>query len=225
MRDTFQFFLRVGVFLAFTSTLFAQSTSDKILIVNGKTAGGTVRHIDDRFYVDVESLAEAASGTVNIDPDRIVLTIPVPERSEPPQVDHARSRGLSRGFATAAIADLAVMREWRGAIGTMITYGLAVSDVWAQNYRAQVQADLAEAAVAATTDDDHTALGLLQNESDQLEGWSDGVLADRKALTESRTLNANALQEDPELAKVRACGQFLNSMLVSGVFADDSSCH
>jgi len=41
----------------------------------------------------------------------------------------------------------------------------------------------------------------------------------------AETLNANALRDDPALAKIRSCGEFLNPMPVSGALADDSSCH
>jgi len=51
--------------------------------------------------------------------------------AQPPQ-------GLTRDFASAAIAALAEMREMRGAVRAMITYGLAVSDTWAQDDQGRV---------------------------------------------------------------------------------------
>jgi hypothetical protein len=132
---------------------------------------------------------------------------------------------LSRDFAAAAIAELAEMREWRGAIGVMITYGLAVSDTWAREYRDRVQAGLQQAEVAAFTETDQNALQLLQNEANKLASWANSVFAARRALNGATTVDPNALQNDPALGKIRSCGQFLNAMLVSGAFADDSSCH
>ena len=133
--------------------------------------------------------------------------------------------GLSRGFATAAIAVVADMREWRGATSAMITHGLALGDAWAQSYHDQAQADLAIAEVAARTDADHNALGLLQSEAANLTSWSNGVLAARQDLNGAATIDPDALKNDTALAKIRSCSQFLNSMLVSGDFADDASCH
>jgi hypothetical protein len=138
--------------------------------------------------------------------------------AQPPQ-------GLSRGFASAAIAALAEMREMRGAVRAMITYGLAVSDTWAQEDQGRVMTAIRQAEVAATTEDDLHALQLLENEADKLVSWEDSVFASRQALNGATTVDPNALQNDPALAKIRSCGQFLNAMLVSGVFADNPSCH
>ncbi len=143
---------------------------------------------------------------------------PAPVAVQPPQ-------GLSRTFASAAIAALADMREWRAAISTMITHGLAVSDGWAQGYRDQAQADLAQAEVAATTDADHNAVQLLRNEAGNLTSWTNGVLAARQNLNGAATIDPDALKNDTSLEKIRSCSQFLNSMLVSGDFTDNASCH
>jgi hypothetical protein len=133
--------------------------------------------------------------------------------------------GISRPFATAAIAELADMREWRGAIAAMITHGLAISDGWAQGYNDQVQAGLAKAEVAARTDDDREALDLLRNEAGKLASWWNTVLGARQALNGATTIDPDALKNDPFLPSIRNCGQFLNAMIVSGTFADDGSCH
>jgi hypothetical protein len=133
--------------------------------------------------------------------------------------------GLSRDFASAAIAALAEMREMRGAVRAMITYGLSVSDTWAQDDQGRVMTGVRQAEVAATTEDDLHALQLLESEADKLASWSDGVFAARKALNGAMTVDPNALQNDLALDKIRSCGQFLSGMLVSGAFADNPSCH
>ena len=205
----------------------------KTLIVNGKTATSPVRQIDGRSYVDLETLAEVTNGAFTVESHRIVLTIPTGapvDRSaaNAPDVTAARVQNqqvISRDFASAAIAELAEMREYRGTIRAMITYGLAVSDAWAQNYQEQVLVGLRQAEVAATTDADRNALQLLHNEVDKLNIWASGVYAARQALNGASTVDPNALQNDQALAKIRGCGQFLNSMIVSRTFADDPSCH
>jgi hypothetical protein len=143
---------------------------------------------------------------------------PAPPALPPPQ-------GLSRDFASAAIAALAEMREMRGATRAMITYGLAVSDTWAQDDQGRVMTGIRQAEVAATTEDDLHALQLLKNEADKLAGWADNVFAARQALNGAKTVDPNALQNDPALGRIRSCDQFLNAMLVSHAFADDPSCH
>jgi hypothetical protein len=230
-------------------------TKNKILVVNGKNAGPVVRQIDGRSYVDIETLAQVTNGAVTIERHRIVVTIPAsgsgstaiaappnaapvdagaapanaaPDDAGAPPASAAPAQppqGLTRDFASAAIAALAEMREMRGAVRAMITYGLAVSDTWAQDDQGRVMTAIRQAEVAATTEDDLHALQLLENEADKLVSWEDSVFAARQALNGATTVDPNALQNDPALAKIRGCGQFLNAMLVSGAFADNPSCH
>ena len=238
-RNNLRYFLSIGIILALAGILFAQSTPNKTLLVNGKNAGAVVRQIDGHSYVEIEALALAVSGVVTVEPHRVVLTIPttpaapaVAETTPAPAPATAAAPaaapapvGLSREFAGAAIAELAEMREWRGAVGAMVRYGMAVSDTWAQDYHARVEEGYRQVSVVATTDADQSALQLLRSEADNLNNWADSVLAARQNLNGATTVDPNAVQNDAALAKIRKCGQFLNSMLVSGGFADDPSCH
>ncbi len=289
-HHNFRFCVRLGFFLAFAGSLSAQSTPNKTLVVNGKSVEAPVFQIGGHSYIDVESLAEVTNGTVFIEPNRVVLTIPaakstaatapatvaaqpaatktvvvaapavapaVTPSGEPVPIDGPAPAattaqpaaatvattaavapveapasapvqppsGLSRAFAISAIAALSDLRESRGAISAMITHGLAISDAWAQGYRDQAQSNLEKAEVAARTDDDRDALALLQNEVGSLTTWWNGVLAARQNLNGATTIDPDALKNDTALAKIRACSQFLDSMLVSGAFSDDASCH
>jgi hypothetical protein len=313
-HHNFKFCVRLGFFLAFAGSLSAQNTPNKTLVVNGKSVDAPVLQIGGHSYIDVESLAQVTNGTVFIEPNRVVLTIPVAKSTAAPRVaDTVAAQpaatttvavtapaaapavtasgepvaidgpapaattvattataqpaatttvavatpadasapaaaatavaataaaapvdapapvqpppGLSRAFATSAIAALADLREWRGAVSAMITHGLAISDEWAQGYRDEAQANLGKAEVAARTDDDRNALALLQNEAGSLTAWWNGVLAARQDLNGATTIDPDALKNDTALAKIRTCSQFLNSMLVSGAFSDDASCH
>jgi len=208
--------------LAAQGTAPAQSAPDKLLVLNGKAVDTKVRQIDGRSYVDIEALAQATNGAVTVEPNRVVLTIPVgnPSVAPAPSAD-----GLSRNFASAAIAEVAEMREWRGAIGAMITYGLAASKSSAQDYHERVAEGLRQTTLAASTEADKNALQLLKNESDSLTGWADDVLAARQNLDGAKTLDPNALQNDPVLAKITSCSRFLNAMLISGTYSDNGSCH
>src|SRR5271156_335849 len=284
-HHSFRFYVRLGFFLAFAGSLSAQTTPNKTLVVNGNSVEAVVLQIGGHSYIDVESLAQVTNGTVFIEPNRVVLTIPATRSATAPSAakvavtapaaappaagtvaaqpaaatttvavatpaDAAAPAattvattaaaapvaapepapvqpqpGLSRAFATSAIAALADLREWRGAISAMITHGLAVSDGWAQGYRDEAQSNLSKAEVAARTDDDRNALALLQNEAGNLTSWWNGVLSARQALNGATTIDPDALKNDTSLAKIHACSQFLTSMLVSGAFSDDASCH
>jgi hypothetical protein len=230
---TVRFFLCLAVVPVLAGILFAQSTGDKTLVVNGKTATSPVRQIDGRSYVDIETLAEVTNGTFAVEAHRILLTIPTSASIDRAAANVApataaaaqNQQAITRDFAAAAIAELAEMREYRGTIRAMVTYGLAVSDAWAQNYQEQVMVGLRQADVAAATDADRNALQLLHNEVDKLNTWAGGVYAARQALNGATTVDPNALQNDQALAKIRSCGQFLNSMIVSRTFTDDPVCH
>jgi len=214
-----------GFALSLAGVLSAQAiTPAQVLIVNGKAVEAKVRLIDGRSYVDIEALAQATNGAVSIEPNRVVLTIPVSGTAlgvAPAQA----TQGLSKDFASASISEVTEMREWRGVIGTMVAYGLAVSGTWAQYYRERADEGLRQTTLAASTEADRNALQLVKNEYDNLAGWASDVMAARQALNGATTVDPNALQNDPVLAKVTSCGRFLNAMLVSGAFSDDGSCH
>jgi hypothetical protein len=143
----------LGLALSLAAGLSAQSAQTKTLVVNGKTVPAGVRQIDGRSYIDVETLVQATSGVVRVEANRVVLTIPAASSSPAPArapagTPTSNSQELSRAFAVSAIGEVSEMREWRGAIGAMVTYGLAISGTWARDYRERARTGLGQ--VAAT---------------------------------------------------------------------------
>jgi hypothetical protein len=93
------------------------------LLVNGKSTSAVVLQVDGHSYIDIEMLAQFTNGSVKFEPNQIVLTIPNSNfDANSPQATPA----LSKDFASATIAALAEMKEWKGVLGTMVTFGLAV---------------------------------------------------------------------------------------------------
>jgi hypothetical protein len=226
-RGIFPYFVLSGFILSLAGILLAQTPPDRTLFVNGKPAG-TVTQVGGHSYIDIDTVAQITSGTVTIEPNRILLNIPVREpvpnsNAVPPPP--AQTLSMSKDFARAAIAELAEMREWRGAIGTILTYGVPVVGTWPQDYHDRVEADLQQVAVAASTAADQDALQLLSNEFGNLSQWASGIVSTRQSMNATKTVDPNYMQNDPALAKIANCTRFLSSMLVSGVFADDPSCH
>jgi hypothetical protein len=117
------------------------------------------------------------------------------------------------------------MREWRGAVGAILSYGSPVVGSWPQDYHDRVEADLAQTAVVASTAADQDALQLLRNEFENLSQWASDIVSARQSLNATKSVDPTAMQNDPALAKITQCSSFLSSMLVSGVFADNPSCH
>jgi hypothetical protein len=222
---SYRFVLYLAFVLLLSGMLFAQSTN-KSLVVNGKITGAGVRQINGRLYVDLEALAQATNAVFTVEPRRVVLTIPPADAAAVATDDSAQnSQKLSRDFSSAAISALAAMREWRVAVRAMILYGLAVSETWVQAYHQQSMDALQQAAVVASTDADKNALQVLRNEADMMTSWANQVEADRQQLNGEKVVDPNALRDDPTLAKIQKCSQFLNSMVLSGSFNDDPTCH
>jgi hypothetical protein len=220
-----RFVLYLALVLALSGMLFAQSTN-KTLVVNGKTAGAGVRQINGRLYVDLETLAQATNAVFTVEPHRVVLTLPPSDAGAVASDDSEQnSQKLSRDFSSAAISALAAMREWRVAVRAMVLYGLAVSETWVQTYHRQTLDALEQASVAASTEADKNALQLLRNEADMITAWASQVETDRQQLNAEKVVDPNALKDDPTLAKIQKCSQFLNSMVLSGTYNDDPSCH
>ncbi len=230
--------LSLGLILSVSETV-AQDTPTRTLSVNGKTVHAGVVLVEGRSYVDIEGLAEGMGGSVTFEANQISLTIPglppsaVPQtpppsaapQAPPPSTAPQTPEGMSKDFQKIAVITLAEMREWKGAVGSVVTSGIPVVGTWSQDYHDRIDADLMQAALAASTEPDRQALELLQQQLTRLSEWADTVLGEREALNADRTINPNSLQNDQSLAKISQCGQFLSSMIVSGTFSDDSSCY
>jgi len=224
-RSNFKYLVLTGVLsLACAGLLWAQRGPDKKLEVNGRTLDSPVIQIGGRSYVDLETLAQVTNGVVDVQPDKVVLTIPPngPRAAQPssPPLD-----ALSREFAREAIGLLAEMREWRGAIGTTRSYNVPFAGTWPQDYHDRIEADLQRVSVAAMTPGDQQALQLLTNEFGNLSNWANNVIAERQSLNATKTVDPDVTQNDQDLKKISACSNFLGGMLVSGTFSDDLSCH
>jgi hypothetical protein len=224
-RNNFRSLALIGIIVfSLVSVLWAQRAPDKILVVNGKTIDSPLIQIAGHSYVAVETLAQITNGVLAVQPDRIVLTIPVAASNAPPPPPQP-PEGLSKEFAREAIGVLAEMREWRGAIGAVRSYNVPFTGTWPQDYHDHAEASFQHLSVAASTASDRDALQLLRNEFDNLSNWTGSVIAERQALNATKTVDPNMMQNDQALAKISSCSSFLGAMLVSGAFADSPSCH
>ena len=116
-----------GLALSLAAALSAQRLQDRQLFLNGKATNVVILQLNGHSYIDIETLAQITNGSVKFEPTQIALSIPSTnvDANSPP---HAP--GLSKEFASAAIATLAEMKEWKGALGTMVNFGLAVDGSW-----------------------------------------------------------------------------------------------
>jgi hypothetical protein len=205
---------------------FAQNAPTKrALVVNGRTADAAVVQIDGHSYVDVDTFARMINAAVKFEPGRIILTVPATEGGAKPE---RTAPGLSKDFSKAGISQLAEMREWKAAIASVIRSGVAEGN-WLvpllHDHRVRAEASLGQTSLAAKTDSDQRALQLLRNENTNLGEWDNTTQASVHSLNAEKSINPAAAQNDPLLAKITECGNFLNAMLVDGEFADSPSCH
>jgi hypothetical protein len=212
--------------LMFAGASFAQNAPEKkTLVVNGRTATGVVVQIDGHSYMDVDTFARIMNATASYEPGRVILTVPAAEAGAKPE---RTAPGLSKDFAKAGIFQLAEMREWKAAIASAIRSGVAGGNwlgPWLNDYRVRAEGSLSQTSIAAKTESDQRALQLLKNEFTYLGEWDSNTQATIHSLNAEQTINPAAAQNDPLLAKISECGNFLTAMLVGGEFADSPSCH
>lgn len=200
------------------------------LVVNGKTGKATVVQLNGRTYVDLESLARIAHGSLAFQGNQVTLALPASGASAPAsgsEGNHpAAPTGFSRDFREAAIETLARMREWVSTMANAIQHGYPITESWAADYREKAATGLRLASANASTDSDHNALALLTNEFQNAETWSNEMIEARKNMATAKySMSPNALRDEPLSQKLINCGHFLGAMLGSGDFKDDPSCH
>ena len=220
------FLAALALSLILSVSAFSQNASTKTaLVVNGRSAEGAIVQINGHPYVDVGTLARMMNAAVTFEPGRVILTVPVAEAGAKPERPAA---GLSKDFAKAGISQLAAMWEWKGAIASAIRSGVAGGNwlaPWLHDHRVRAEGSLSQTSLAAKTESDQKALQLLKNELASLGEWDNNTQATIHSLNGEQTVNPAVAQNDPLLAKISECGNFLNAMLVTGEFADSSSCH
>jgi hypothetical protein len=210
----------------------AQASSEsKTLVVNGRAGEAVVMRLSDgRTYIDLESLARIAGGSLAFQGNQITLLLPG-SAAPPPAPDSAANSpapptGMSRDFRKAAIETFAQMREWASTMANAIRNGYPITDDWASSYRESAAASLRQASASASTESDHNALALLTNEFQNVDTWSDQLIEARKNMATAKySMSNDALRNEPLSQKIINCGHFLGTMLGSGDFKDDSSCH
>jgi hypothetical protein len=215
------------------TTLAQREQQGRVLMINGQAGHANVVDVGGRAYVDVEGLTQITHGSLSFNANRILLSLPAsmvsppaPEPAAVPPHSSASDSGLSREFMRAGIEEFATMREWASTLSYAIQNGYQVTESWAANYREQAANDLRLASAAVSTESDRNAFQLLTNEFEAVREWSNRLVQEKKSMdTAKYALSPNALRDDPQSQKIIACGRFLASMLGSGSFQDDPSCH
>ena len=192
------------------------------LIVNGKSVGQALLLVRGRTYVDVEMLAQALDGSVTLQPDRVVLTLPGVEGGD---ANASQPETMSREFASTALGAVALMREWRVAIETMISQQLPIAGTYFQDFQDRAVEGMRQAGVVAANSQDQQAYQLLQTGFSLQAKWAGNAIATRQALDATRTMSPDVLKNDVELQKISDCSKSLGPMLAIRRYADIPTCH
>jgi len=197
----------------------------RTLILNGQSGQVGVMEVDGRSYVDLESLARIANGTLAFSGDRITLMLPrsaagTASLATPPSPPANTS--FSREFLRNSIEEMAVIREWRSALENSIEYGLPLQGDLVERYRGRASTALGLASVAASTDSDRSAAQLLSNEFDNMKTLNAKLLEARKT---AHAVSPETFKDDPLNQNILTCARALASMAVGGEFVDEGSCH
>jgi hypothetical protein len=225
-RQWWRGWLILRVLLMVPGLAHAQAArQSRTLIVNGQSGPVRIVEIDGRSFVDLESLARIANGTLSFTGSEITLTLP---RSAPGTESPAApsklpaNTGFSKEFLRASIEEMAVIREWRSALVNSIENNFPIQEDWVERYSGQAATSLGLASVTASTDSDRSAVQLVSNEFDNMKALSVQLVAERKSM---QHVSPENLKDDPLNQKILTCARSLASMTVGSQFTDDASCH
>jgi hypothetical protein len=199
------------------------------LEVSGRQGQAQVIEIGGRSYVDVQALAQITNGSLSFGPGHIVLTIQGltadDNSASAPPASVESGVTMSRPFMKAGVEAIAGMREWATTLAYATQNAFPLTDELVTKHRNQAAHDLKLSEVAASTNGDRNAFQLLNHEFEAVQEWSNNLLKARKSLDGKYTASPDALREDPLSQRIISCGHFLSSMLATGSFQDDASCH
>lgn len=193
------------------------------LIIAGQPDQAALVRMNGKSYVDIESLARITHGSVRFQGSQTILTLPgaasagapaVAQASKPPQ--------LSEGFLGAEIEALTQIREWRAALVNAVQNNYPVTDSWVGRLRRSAENKLQLAIAAATTEPDHEALGLLQNELTSMQQMSDQFL---QMQAKVNYISPDSFDSNAQDAKILSCERALISMAASKQYQDEPTCH
>lgn len=197
------------------------------LEINGHSGQAVIYQIDGKSYVDLETLVRIANGSMSFNGDRIILSFPSAERGSRDH-DTAPPGGsaLSGDFMRNGVQTLGILKDWTNTLTYAAQRGVPGDGSRLIIFHDRAAEALRLTRVAASSDADQNALQLLTNHFNTVSAWSDKLVSERRNMdTGKYSISQDALKNDDTYKKITACTRFLNSMLPSGGFQDDYSCH
>jgi hypothetical protein len=225
-----QLWALVAVIAAFVGVGECQSThKTRPLVINGHSGEAVIYQIDGKSFVDIESLVRIGNGSMSFRGEHIFLVFPTASNELHPESADTRSGSgvpLSADFMKAAVQALGVFKDWTNVLSYAVQRGVPGDGARLATFHDRAAENLRLTKVAAANASDESAVQLLTNEFNTLSKWNDKLVSERRSMnTGQYSLTPDSLQRDETYQKITQCSDFLNRMLPSGQFADDSSCH
>lgn len=197
------------------------------LSINGHSGSAIIYQIDGKSYVDLESLVRIGNGSMSFKGDQIILSFPgIDNASSDHETVAPNGPSLSADFMRNAVQTLGVIKEWTNTLTYAAQRGMPGDGSRLVIFHDRAGEALRLTRVAASSDADQNALQLLTSHFNTVSAWSDKLASERKNMdTGKYSISQDALKNDDTYKKISACTRFLSSMLPSGTFQDDYSCH
>jgi hypothetical protein len=204
------------------------SHGQRTLEVNGHTGQAIVYQISGKSYVDLESLARIANGSLSFRGGGIVLHLP-PADAGASHGQQASTPGMTQGmnneFMKASLQVLASLNEWTHILAHELQRGLPIHPSTMVALRNKASDQLRVATVDAANESDDHALRLLTLHFNQVDNWNNKLAAERKNLDMGKYSTPNVLDRDESYQRITSCSNFLATMLPSGHFQDSHVCN
>jgi hypothetical protein len=219
--------LIVSTVLLSSALVSAQTGREtRTLVVSGQPGEAAVIERNGKSYVDIDALARLTNGSLSFKGTQIVLTLPGASGGAPaaaPDVGSGPANSaFSKEFLKAGADQVAVIREWRGALAEAIQNGYPATAESMSKYRAQAIKGLHLVFVAVSTGADRSAYQLVSNQLDNMQKLSNKIVA---AHDDMQNITPDSFRDDPLNQQVTNCSKSLVAMGATGQFQDDGSCH
>jgi hypothetical protein len=225
MSHNRKLWILISLALSFPIITFAQSDVQEFtLVLNGQSGRLLVYRINGQAFVDVDALARIGNGSATIEGHQLILNLPA--TSTPTSASTLPPDRMTRDFMTAAVKDLAIIKDWHTTIAHALQRGVPGDGSRLVVFHDRAVEGLRLATVEASTHSDQDALRLLTNHFNQVDRWKRKLVDARKSMsTANYSITPDALERDSEYQAIASCSQFLSAMLAGAKYEDNGSCH
>lgn len=222
--------LFIPLFLCSAVSMHSQvAGQNKTIVINGRAEDATVMEFAGKTYVDLDTLARIANGSLSYRDSQIILTLPDHSGSgsapNSPTTEQQATNSFSREFMKAGIEEINLLREWASPVANAIQNGYPITEDWVAGYHGKASTGLHLASASVSTTADQQGYELLVKEFQMVSEWSNNLVEARKSMNAAKyATSPDALHADPLSQKIINCGHFIASMVASGVFQNDGAC-